>query len=435
MITLQELARALGGEFAGDEVLAPGPDHSSKDRSLSVKPEPNAPDGLLIHSFASDDPQKCRDHVLARLGIHRQTHSRKSRTGGFHEVAIYPYGDETGMLLFEVVRQEKPSPNGGKPEKKFHQRRVNADGTRTLGTKGVRQVPYKISELLAAIAAGETIFIPEGEKCVHAMAALGLAATCNAGGAGKWPDELTPHFNGADVIILPDNDGPGRDHARLVEKKLHGTAKRVQILDLPDLRDKGDIADWLAKGGTREELFRLVSEQGREAAAAAAAGHDEGTAGGETEKRRRSQADILIKLAQSAELFHTPVGTAYADININGHRETWPIRSTKGFRRWLARCFFEATEGAPSSEALQSALNVIEAKAHFDAPERNIHIRVGQHDGKLYLDLCDEPWRVVEIDATGWRVINSPPVRFKRSAGMKALPAPVRGGSINEACR
>jgi hypothetical protein len=80
-----------------------------------------------------------------------------------------------------------------------------------------------------------------------------------------------------------------------------------------------------------------------------------------------TQADILIDLAQRAELFHAPDGTGFADLDIKGHRETWPIRA-KGFRRWLARRFFEATQGAPSSEALQSALNVIEAKAHFDAP-------------------------------------------------------------------
>ena len=85
--------------------------------------------------------------------------------------------------------------------------------------------------------------------------------------------------------------------------------------------------------------------------------------------RGPTQADILIELAQAAELFHAPDGTGFADLDINGHRETWPIRA-KGFRRWLARRFFEATQGAPSSEALQSALNVIEAKAHFDAPER-----------------------------------------------------------------
>src|SRR5262245_37725389 len=85
-----------------------------------------------------------------------------------------------------------------------------------------------------------------------------------------------------------------------------------------------------------------------------------------------TQADILIELAQSAELFHAPDGTGFADLDIKGHRETWPIRS-KGFRRWLARRFFEETQGAPSSEALQSALNVIEARAHFDAPERVVH--------------------------------------------------------------
>ena len=95
---------------------------------------------------------------------------------------------------------------------------------------------------------------------------------------------------------------------------------------------------------------------------------------GETGGRGPKQADILIALASAAELFHTPDGTGFADLDINGHRETWPIRS-KGFRRWLARRFFEATQGAPSSEALQSALNVIEAKAHFDAPERVVHVR------------------------------------------------------------
>ena len=92
--------------------------------------------------------------------------------------------------------------------------------------------------------------------------------------------------------------------------------------------------------------------------------------------------------------------------------------------------FFEATGGAPSSEALQSALNVIEAKAHFDAPERTVHIRVGGLDGRLYLDLGDESWRAVEIDATGWRVIDNPPVRFRRAAGMQPLPIPVSGGSV-----
>ena len=150
---------------------------------------------------------------------------------------------------------------------------------------------------------------------------------------------------------------------------------------------------------------------------------------GQTDGRGPTQADILIDLAQSAELFHAPDRTGFADLDVNGHRETWPIRS-KGFRRWLARRFFEATQGAPSSEAVQSALNVIEAKAHFDAPERTVHIRVGGLDDRLYLDLGDKAWRAVEIDATGWRVIDNPPIRFRRAAGMQPLPMPVPGGSV-----
>ena len=150
---------------------------------------------------------------------------------------------------------------------------------------------------------------------------------------------------------------------------------------------------------------------------------------GDTGGRRPSHADILIELAQTAGLFHTPDGIGFADLEINGHRETWPIRG-KSFRRWLARRFFEATGGAAGSEALLSALNVIEAKAHFDGPERPVFIRVGGLDDRLYLDLGDETWRAVEIDATGWRVIDNPPVRFRRAAGMQPLPMPVPGGSV-----
>jgi hypothetical protein len=143
------------------------------------------------------------------------------------------------------------------------------------------------------------------------------------------------------------------------------------------------------------------------------------------------QADILIDIAQAAELFHTPDGTGFADLAIDGHRETWPINS-KGFRRWLARRYFEETDGAPNSEALKSALTVIEAKAQFDAPERVVHVRVGGLDGRIYLDLANATWQAVEIDSGGWRVIDTPPVRFRRSAGMLPLPIPVSGGSIEE---
>lgn len=144
---------------------------------------------------------------------------------------------------------------------------------------------------------------------------------------------------------------------------------------------------------------------------------------------RLKHSDALIELASEASLFHSPDGIGYADIRISGHRQTWQI-SSKGFRRWLVRRFHKATGEALGSESLRSALNVIEATAQFDAPERNVAVRVAEFNGLIYVDLADAAWRAVEIDVTGWRVVDEPPVRFRRTAGMKPLPEPMPGGSI-----
>src|SRR5258705_3391069 len=141
--------------------------------------------------------------------------------------------------------------------------------------------------------------------------------------------------------------------------------------------------------------------------------------------------DMLLLWPLVDSLFHSTTGTAFADLMIDGHRETWPIRS-KPFRAWLRRRYYEATQGAMSPGALRSALDVLEARAQFDAPQRAIHVRIAEHAGYIYLDLADESWRAVEIGPDGWRVIGSPPVRFWRSAGMLPLPVPQGGGSIEE---
>jgi hypothetical protein len=83
---------------------------------------------------------------------------------------------------------------------------------------------------------------------------------------------------------------------------------------------------------------------------------------------------------------------------IDGHRETWPVRGTR-FRSWLRRRYYESTGETPSAGAIRLALDSLEARAQFDAPERTIHIRVAGHGGRIYLDLADEHWRAVEIGA------------------------------------
>jgi hypothetical protein len=133
--------------------------------------------------------------------------------------------------------------------------------------------------------------------------------------------------------------------------------------------------------------------------------------------------------AITGDLFHTPTGMAFADLTINGERRTWAIRSNT-FRAWLRRCHFETTGTALDAAALRSTLDLLEARALFDAPERAVFVRIAEQGGRIYLDLADEHWRAVEIGPGGWRVIGSPPVRFRRTAGMLPIPAPAPGGSI-----
>jgi hypothetical protein len=140
---------------------------------------------------------------------------------------------------------------------------------------------------------------------------------------------------------------------------------------------------------------------------------------------------MLTQIAACEELFHTATGTAFADLLVDGHRETWPIRS-KRFRGWLRRRYYEATGSALNGQAISSELDLLEARAQFDAPERSVHVRVAEHDGHVFLDLADDPWRAVEIGPDGWRVNGCPPVRFRRPAGLLPLPLPQRHGSLEQ---
>jgi hypothetical protein len=126
---------------------------------------------------------------------------------------------------------------------------------------------------------------------------------------------------------------------------------------------------------------------------------------------------MLIDLAASAQLFHNPIDAAYADLLVDGRRETWPVRSPR-FRAWLRRRYYAATGEAPSAAELGSTLNLLEARAQFDGPERTVHVRLAEHAGQIYLDLADRDWRAVEIGPHGWKVVAEPSVRFRRPAGL-----------------
>jgi hypothetical protein len=143
-----------------------------------------------------------------------------------------------------------------------------------------------------------------------------------------------------------------------------------------------------------------------------------------------TQAQMLLRIASSAALYHTAEGRAYASVPINGHTENHEVRS-RGFGHWLKHAFYAEQGKPPSSEAMQGALGIIEAKAHFDGPQQEVYVRVAPGGESVFLDLGDSSWRVIDIQADGWSVVDSAPVRFRRPAGLRELPMPRRGGSAD----
>lgn len=199
----------------------------------------------------------------------------------------YDYRDAQGRLMYQVCRYEwtvDPSVNPKGREKTFVQRRPDKGQRSGWSYKmdGVEWLPYRLPELVEDVASGYPIFVVEGEKKADMLRDIGVPATCNHGGAGKFPETLAQWFKGADVIVLPDDDPqaknkdgsprfhpdgrpvfPGQDHAELIARRLDGVARRIRVLNIPDLPPKGGVDDWLPAGGSAERLYDLVDELAR----------------------------------------------------------------------------------------------------------------------------------------------------------------------------
>ncbi len=197
----------------------------------------------------------------------------KNRTAEPKKIVVeFPYPDEGGNVIFATERVEYQNPDGtfvlkdGKHKKIFKQKRPDPDRpgkwinkiTDDKGSLLVRVVPYRLPQLIEAIANDHPVFICEGETKCDLLASWNLAATCNAGGAKKWRSEHAAFLKDADVVLVPDNDPIGWQHIHIVGDSLVGIAKRIRVLMLPGLPPKGDVVDWVATGGTREQLDALV---------------------------------------------------------------------------------------------------------------------------------------------------------------------------------
>ena len=238
-LVLNQLQRVT--ETSKDHWSACCPAHDDRNPSLTVS---RGRQGIVVccQSAGCTFPEICEAIGLYEADLFA-TDNGKPCT-----VDVYTYVDEEGKELFQVVRQEP---------KTFLQRKPNGRGGVVWNVNGVRTVPYNLYALANA-PRKQVVYVVEGEKDADRLMHEGRLATCNSMGAGSWKDEHSEFLRDRDVVIIPDNDDNGRSHAQDVAVSLDGVAKRVRVLELPDLDEKGDVSDWLDADNEVEQLEQLL---------------------------------------------------------------------------------------------------------------------------------------------------------------------------------
>lgn len=226
-----------------DQLTARCPAHEDSNPSLSVKRGDKR--DVVIKCFA----HCTADAVMESLGLKWTDLGEQRRDSLGQPVAAYDYIDADETLLYQVLRFYP---------KTFRQRRPDGNGGWTWKLGDVERVLYRLPQVRAAIAKGMPVYLVEGEKDVQAMEAAGVVATCNAGGAGKFSLNMAAEFAGAQVIIVADDDGPGRDHAAEAAYMIE-TADAASVTIVGPASGK-DAADHLAAGHHVDEFVPLDIE-------------------------------------------------------------------------------------------------------------------------------------------------------------------------------
>lgn len=240
ILSLLRDARRQGGGWQ-----AKCPAHKDDIASLSVSTGDDGRTLLKCHAG-------CTAAAICRaLGIKMAdlfVQKSKKAKGEARIIATYDY-KRNGELIFQVVRMEP---------KDFRLRRPDGRGGWIWKMNGTPLSLYHYDEIVNA-PEGETIFVVEGEKDADRLRGLGVFATTNALGAGKWRDYYSATLRGNRVAILVDNDDTGRNHGRQVANSVWGIAAEVKIIELPGLPPKGDVSDWLDTGGDKSKLVEIVN--------------------------------------------------------------------------------------------------------------------------------------------------------------------------------
>jgi hypothetical protein len=242
MTTAEILQHFQGARRNGNGWMAQCPAHEDRNPSLSIHEREGK---ILLKCFAGCSAEA----VVSALGLQLSDlfveGNGNEESRGTVE-AVYRYHDESSNVLFEVVRYQP---------KAFRQCRPNGTGGSVWNLDGVRRVLYRFPEVLKS----KSVLVVEGEKDVDtAHRELGLVATCNPGGAGKWRPEYSQFLIGKRVCVVADADPPGLAHARDVAKSLVGHAESVRLIEA--LPQSKDLTEWVEQGGLRERLLQIIAE-------------------------------------------------------------------------------------------------------------------------------------------------------------------------------
>jgi putative DNA primase/helicase len=239
MILEELVSRLQNPRRAGKGYSCRCPGHDDKKNSLSVD---QADGKILIKCYAGCETGL----ILGALGLNMADLFASNGNGHEPVVETYPYHDETGNPLFRICR-------------------TASKGFKAQSYKGGAFVWQKLGETrrvlynLPAVIKSEAIIVVEGEKDVETLRKLGLVATTNPFGTGEWDDSYNQFFKNKRVVILPDNDDPGRAHGWRIAKSIISVAESIRLIEFPNLPEKGDVTDYLANH-TKSDLLKIIRE-------------------------------------------------------------------------------------------------------------------------------------------------------------------------------
>lgn len=234
----------------GFKASCPVPSHGRGmgDRTPSFTVQPGDRTAVVYKCHAGCDQDAIRAALVARGVVWPTSDTQRPAADtwvpcGHTRVDEYIYRDQNGAISFGVTRCDQKDFAQWRPDPASKSGKRWSIKDKATGERLVPYLPYRLPQVLAGIAEGKAIWIVEGEKDAKRLATMGIEATCNNGGAGKWMAEHAAWLKGAHIVICADMDKPGFKHANHVVDTLIDLAASIEVVRAAEGKDVSDHFD------------------------------------------------------------------------------------------------------------------------------------------------------------------------------------------------